>query len=316
MPTRKTIWRRTGLFHSALAAVLLPLAAAHAESCGLKLLATLPMQDDVGGQLVVPITVEGTQQKMVIDTGGFVGMLTSKTVEALKLPKFEMAGTAYSLNGTMEHFTKARVDVGPLHANAMQFIVTRPFGRWESEGIAGTLGQNFLQRFDLDLDYAAMKANVMLQDHCPGQVVYWSKAFAAMPFETDDNGHILVPVTLDGKDFRAFIDTGSTVSTLSATAGGKFASDESDMSQSNSGSYTVHLHSLVFGGVAVQNPHLDVVADRIGQRIQSDEAMSGAIGTGRQGLPDVLIGNDILRHLHLYIAYNEKKLYVTAADAH
>jgi hypothetical protein len=34
-----------------------------------------------------------------------------------------------------------------------------------------------------------------------------------------------------------------------------------------------------------------------------------------QGLPQVLIGMDILRHLHLYIAYREQKLYITPASA-
>jgi len=307
--------RGIGILPAVLAGAL-STTPARAETCGLKLLASLPMQDDVGSQLVVPITIQGTPQKMVLDTGGFVGMLTTETVETLKLPKYEMAGTVYSLKGRMTHFAQASLDVGPLHASSMQFLVTAPFGSWKQEGIAGTLSQDFLQRFDVDIDFGARKVNIMMQDHCPGQVVYWTKAFAVLAFTTDDNGHIRVPVTLDGKDYKAEIDTGSTVSLLSpAVAHGAFGLD-AEGAQSAAGSFTAHLNTLTIGGVTVQNPHLDVILDTMGQRIQADEAVSGDIGASTQGLPDVLIGNDILRHLHLYIAYNEKKLYVTAADAH
>jgi hypothetical protein len=31
--------------------------------------------------------------------------------------------------------------------------------------------------------------------------------------------------------------------------------------------------------------------------------------------PDLLIGMDVLSNLHIYIAYKERKLYVTAASA-
>jgi hypothetical protein len=30
--------------------------------------------------------------------------------------------------------------------------------------------------------------------------------------------------------------------------------------------------------------------------------------------PDLLVGMDVLKHLHLYIAYQERKLYITPPD--
>ena len=33
------------------------------------------------------------------------------------------------------------------------------------------------------------------------------------------------------------------------------------------------------------------------------------------GLPDLLLGMDVLRHLHIYIAYKEEMLYVTPASS-
>jgi hypothetical protein len=36
---------------------------------------------------------------------------------------------------------------------------------------------------------------------------------------------------------------------------------------------------------------------------------------GNPNEPELFVGMSILRKLHLYVAYGEKKLYVTAADA-
>jgi hypothetical protein len=33
-----------------------------------------------------------------------------------------------------------------------------------------------------------------------------------------------------------------------------------------------------------------------------------------ESFPDLLIGMDVLHHLHLYIAYKEQKLYITPAS--
>jgi len=292
--------------------VSLSVGAARAEPCGLKLLATLPMQDDGDGRLVVPVTVGGTTQRMIVDTGGFVSMLTKDTVETLKLPKFEMSGMAYSLNGSMTHFTKASLDIGPLHAAATQFIVMDAMPGWARLGISGTLGQDVQQGFDFDFDFAARKVNIMLQDHCAGQVVYWTKAYAVIPFETVDSGHIKIPVTLDGKTLNAEVDTGSTGSFLSTTA----AHREFGLEGGADGDTPAKFHLLTIGAVSVQNPTLYLVEDKIHDRAVADFAMSGDIGARLPRLPDLTVGNDILRRLHLYIAYKEKKIYVTAAGSH
>jgi hypothetical protein len=52
----------------------------------------------------------------------------------------------------------------------------------------------------------------------------------------------------------------------------------------------------------VSYPDIVLIPDR--------ESKVGASG------PKMLLGMNVLRHLHLYIAYGEHKLYVTPATAH
>ena len=61
--------------------------------------------------------------------------------------------------------------------------------------------------------------------------------------------------------------------------------------------YSYPFKSLSFGAVSVTNPHIEIVSDKV------------------WGENRLLLGVDILRQLHLYIAYKERKLYVTPAQA-
>ena len=58
--------------------------------------------------------------------------------------------------------------------------------------------------------------------------------------------------------------------------------------------------TLDFGGVAVTNPRIAISSDNFTK------------GLGN----DLILGVGILRQLHLYIAYEEEKLYITPALAH
>ncbi len=75
---------------------------------------------------------------------------------------------------------------------------------------------------------------------------------------------------------------------------------------------------LDIGGVVIANPGLLIVPDLT----RNTRAKAGAPPLGSR-LSDkridetdqaLRIGMDILRHLHVYIAYNEKKIYITAGS--
>jgi hypothetical protein len=151
---------------------------------------------------------------------------------------------------------------------------------------------------------------------------------------------IQIHVLLDGKDFTANIDTGLEQSTLntdaakavfavtaespsSAPAGNLNADGKSRETTRGSETVTVYglrifehtFHTLSFGDITVTNPHFLVRPDLTGDNDPENKPVTGS----RVSLlddnvePDISIGMNVLKQLHLYFAFKEQKLYVTPA---
>jgi Aspartyl protease len=153
---------------------------------------------------------------------------------------------------------------------------------------------------------------------------------------------IQTKVTLDGQQFTANIDTALEYSTLNSQA----ARSRFDVTENSPGSapvgslvdndparkagtqgvsesVTVYgsaafahtFHSLIFGGVTVNNPHFLVRPDRTGEHDPDNGYLTGTRvrRLDNDVEPDISIGMDMLSKLHLYFAFPERKLYVTPA---
>ena len=74
--------------------------------------------------------------------------------------------------------------------------------------------------------------------------------------------------------------------------------------------------SLDFGGVAVANPHVAIIPDLVGAKDPNNGFTTGSrVQRVDDGLAsDLTVGMDVLKHLHIYIAFDERKLYISAAD--
>jgi hypothetical protein len=142
---------------------------------------------------------------------------------------------------------------------------------------------------------------------------------------------IRAQVMLDGRSFTANIDTGLDISTINSKAAQDYFdvpldnhppgvsqthSDQPSQAspgQASPGTEAVtvtgwrqqhRFHTLTFGGVTVINP-LFVVKP----------SPSGAHRVGEPDSPDITIGMNVLRKLHLYFAFGERVLYMSAASA-
>ncbi|HVW72332.1 MAG TPA: aspartyl protease family protein [Rhizomicrobium sp.] len=131
---------------------------------------------------------------------------------------------------------------------------------------------------------------------------------------------IRTKVLLDGQEFTANIDTGLDNSTINSKAArdhfgvmpeqrkpeGVAAKSDQPV-QTGIEAVTVtglrqeyRFHDLRFGGVTVVNPLFVVKPVDMGVRKAGDPVT-----------PDITIGMDVLRKLHLYFAFGEKRLYVS-----
>ena len=334
-------------FQAIFGSALLALAcqSAQAQDCApLQLITSINMipQD---GRFVVPVTINNHAAKLLVDTGGGISTINSGATEALGLHPID--GARIQLLDGLGNISKKYVGldaftIGGLRTSKIQFMVSP--GSDDTGEIAGSLASDVMSLYDIELDFAAAKLNFFSQKHCPGKVIYWpNQGVAQVPITlqrpTGDNSrtgfttyvdrgaHIWVPVLLDGKPFHAMIDTGSSRSAISANTA-KFVLGVSEDSPGSTplGSvdgdpkHTAFTHvfsTLTFDGVTVTNPHFIVTPDLIGDK---DPNNSSRTDTRVRRIDDYIsidltVGMEVLRKLHLYVAFGERNLYITPASA-
>lgn len=292
-----------------MALVLLTLPARADDSCRLVRMAAFDIDINSAGGVSVPITISGQSVSLLVDTGAIFSMLTEETVQRLGLKKLNTFGSGIMMFGGKKvvfYVEPKDVNLGGLKADHMPMQVL-PENTVPGD-IGGILAPNIMLHYDADFDFANAKFNLFSQEHCEGKVVYWTASPAAtIRIGVDKEGHIVVPVTVDGHEIEATIDTGASRSVLSL----EFAESVFGISASDpkltpvKGRWkAVHypFQALTLQGITVQNPDFELISD-------ADSHLPVTA-------PKLILGMGVLRQLHLYIAYREKKLYVTAASAH
>ena len=299
--------RKVSLIAISLAAALLASGAAQADGqkCSLGRYATLPITIDDAGGVTVPMKVEDQVQNMLIDTGGVFSMLADAAAARLNLRPQMIWGTSLTMLGgkTLDHYVVAHsMEIAGARVRDRQFVLLP--NDLLPPGVDGVLGPDILQVFDVDFDFAAGKVGLFSRDHCEGKVVYWTHdPHAQIPFKLDEGRHIKIDVQLDGQEVPAILDTGSSRSLMSQdTAVDLFKIDPAVVLSKNHNRYPFKM--LTLEGVTVNNPDIILVPDD----------KSKIMGGYRQ--PKLILSMGVLRQLHLYIAYKEKMIYVTAASAH
>lgn len=310
--------------------------AAQAQACGpLRLLSSQQMAHfGATDVMVVPVTVNGVDKGMILDTGAPQSQLTRTVAEELKLRLRRARAAVGSYRGAPASETR---DVSGHVSQSAATVQSLSFGKvqrrdvelriWpdpdfarDTPMLAGMLSRDLLFDYDVDVNFGTGILKLFSKDHCPGAINYWHPpAIAAMRFTIKD-GHIHIPVMLDGRAFDAVIDTGSQYSIISLPVAGMAFGLRADSpgvtplgAVNSDPSLNAFMHtfaSLSFGGVTVLTPDMMLLPDR----------MARAGGRGQQtenrallnrGLPEITIGMDVLRHLHIYLAPDERTFYVS-----
>ena len=305
-----------------------------ADDCPpLSIITSVAMQIGGDGRIYVPVKINDVPKSMLVDTGGFFTEITQPVSQQLKLSArhtgLELVGVA---GDTTRLAVRAGFSLGNLHADSMDFMVMPDVHEFPSDipDIAGLVAPNLLRTYDLDLDFGSRKLNLISQKHCEGKVIYWSaNAVAVVPIRVNPNGHVSVPVELDGRRLTAMLDTGATnsvlnlgtaQSTFGITPGSSDTPAEGKPVQGKIAAYSHRFKSLALEGIAISNPNLILLPDLMhGKLANPHDTTEGDTRLSNPevetGLGDMILGVDVLRHLHVYIAYKEQKLYLTPAAA-
>ena len=309
----------------ALLCALFP-AVSHAQdqaACSLKRVTAVDMLSDFAPLAAIPVEVNGTKLQFFVDTAGILSSLSGDAVKKLNLSTRLGDEAEFQENGRRVNQTVqvASLKIGGLEGSNFEFTVDPDKF---ADSMDGRISPDILRGYDVDFDFANNKLNFFSQDHCEGKVVYWTTAYTSVPMTLDRIGHITIRVELDGQTLDAVVDTGSSQSTISeGIADRSFHVTSStpgatQLPDTNPALYRYTFKSLTLNGVTVKNPVFVLMPDLAEQQMRNE---LGKLATDPHydltgDIPRLVIGMDILRQLHLYIAYKERKLYVTGASAH
>ena len=284
--------------------------AADKTDCRMARYASLPMSTLPDGRIAVPVAIEGHAASFLVDTGGISATMSHQLATEIGKEPQQFRRGLIGVGGAVMSTTIHADDfaLGPMHGkDILVFIDERIGGAGEMDG---TLAPEMMRRFDVDFDFHHGAMNLFSQDHCPGNVVYWTKSDAVVvPMDVQPNGKIRIPVMVDGQKVMAILDTGSVTSFMTMDMARKLgiAPDNKDLKvkrsygyQDRFKEYDYPFKTLTLDGLTVSNPHI---------RIMSDAALPGGLGY------DLTLGISFLRQLHVYVAYKEEKLYITPAAA-
>jgi tetratricopeptide (TPR) repeat protein/predicted aspartyl protease len=271
----------------------------------------------------LPVTIEGTRPvtaakfngesvRLLVDSGASFSQISSAVVEQFKL-RTGIAPLGFTVRGiggitvptvaTVKQFTLGNVDIPNV-----EFLVTG--NEVGSNGGVGLIGQNLLQRWDVEYDLANGMLRLMLDEDCHGMMlVYWLKpgesyTEISIPRPTPREPLTIGSAYINGVKIRVIFDTGASLSILSTRAAER-AGVKTDMPGVTDGgisrgigrnvvkTYIAPFDSFKFeGGEEVRHTHLRI-AD-----INMDVA-------------DMLLGADFFLSHRVFVAHSQNKLFFT-----
>jgi Aspartyl protease len=193
---------------------------------------------------------------------------------------------------------------------------------------AGSLGEDVLSKLDVEFDLSSGAIRLFTPRNCSGdQVVYWAQAYSMMPLvhSIGSGDWPQVEVALNGHRVLALLDSGATVSTVSAelvqrpgmapVSPPTAAAPMQGIAAQPLASAVAVFPTLSIGQEQIQNVTLRV-ADVFGRdkEVHAGSLMktNPVVGSNYSVvLPDMVIGADFFLAHRIYIARSQGKVYFT-----
>jgi len=291
-------------------------AAAQQAACTkqLKMVDEIKMESKGPGPSSVPVEINGTKHNLTFATAGTATQISEDTAKELNLPIASGGDVAlFDREGrpTSNYVTVSTFTLGKLEGKDVKIPVSPAGGFGGGGGGAGKLSLNHMLPYDVDVDFGTDTLKFFDQDHCPGGVLYWQASVVGVMPITIDGGRVTVPVTIDGKELLGVIDTAASGLTIKEEVAEKILGMEANSEGK------AHTGTLALGTIGLKNTKFTVVSNgAIEVRNSPTGTIRNQVIAARIALekPEVVIGMDLLRKLHLYMAFGEKKLYITPAS--
>ena len=276
----------------ASALVCLGTSAARAQDCAPQQLAKVQTTTLPDGRLTVPVTVEGHALNFLLDTGGVNTTIKWEVAREMNLPVLQTDRRLAGVGGSVLNFalTGENFSVGEFKvANKPIYVESRPMPDAD-----GTLSPDILRDYDVEIDLVAGTLTLFAPGYCAVQ----EPRDTVLAIGVGSNGHVHLPVKIDGASVMAVLDTGSVMSAVgmrtAAYLGVRPNSPGLEVRRDRDGYqlYSYPFGAMEIGGMTVQNPTI---------AIASDGFLPGE---------ELVLGIDALRLMRVTVAYASRRLYI------
>jgi tetratricopeptide (TPR) repeat protein len=263
----------------------------------------------------IPVKINNRDANFVLDSGAFYSIMSSATAAEyhLKLTPapygFRIMGVGGSTEAqiaTVKEFTIVGITI-----KNVEFLV----GGSEVEGsgvgaYAGLLGQNLLEKFDVEYDLATGAIRLFRTESCDHTLLaYWLKPgqdYSSMHIDVIDpaNPHTIGVAYINGQSIRVAFDTGAFTSLLSVKAAARAGIKPDSEGVVEAG------YSGGLGRGRVKTYIARFASFKIGD---SEEIKNARLRIADMdlGFADMLLGADFFVSHRIFVANREHKLFLS-----
>ncbi len=294
--------------------------------CALVQFASLDLVRTSDGSFLVPVTIQGKDALLTLDTASAFSVVSTSAKRRLGLSVSNVSPASDVEIGhrRIEHIAHAQaLSIGNVVLKSVEFleapdnIFSNPPG---DPTVDGSLGMDLLRTFDVELDLARDKLKLYSSKHCPGRVVYWSKDYASVPIRFGEFGEFYFPMELDGKKIEATIDSDSATASLSVDVTRRLYDFDAQSPGVEREVNEAGQERAYYRAMDITNGGLKIINARVKLRPSHSDcwvaSREGAADYGScPGIHPLRVGRSTLVQLRIYVATKEGVLYFTRADA-
>ena len=303
---------------------------AQQKHCRLIRVASLDITIEPDGVATVPVRISGKTYPFAIGLSDPLTEVSWHLSHELHLHRaLPIPGIKIQVSQSGENLGRVllpNVQIGVV--SAKQIAVFESLKDTDEDGdVDGIVGGDILANYDDEFDLTAGKLNLYSQHHCPGEVVYWAPTYAVVPFKLNSAGTPYFTTQLDGKAVIATFSTSDFFASMSMLDAEELLGSAFDKTKLVAmakppphvkKAFRYPFKTLAIGGITIKNPDIVIIHSQTEQEAREEcrvklEALRHVhmcLGPAR-----FTLGRSEMRKLHLYFAFKEKKLYVTAANA-
>jgi predicted aspartyl protease len=263
------------------------------------------------GVWVVPVEIDGSRLRLIVDTGAERTLLTEAAVARLAMSRdarhetrtFGIGGVSTTQDAIVSNFAIGGTYLPVPRVTVGQFALPT-----EQDGeLDGLLGADILSAFDVDLDTRTGRLTLYRARNCPQDGPPWREAFLSMGPVGAQGNRLLVPFVLDGTDGVATLDTGAQNTAISAAMAERVGVGAAAMAQDPS----ITAHGAAADELSVRVHRFRLL--RIGPAEVSDPPLP--IVPAPEGLGDGLVGADFLAGRRIWLSYASLRVFITPLGA-